>query len=73
MESQDEVQRTFDKLRRCDYIIACVAYTMAAIDMPQSATGEQRKRESVKAIETLGWTDEELTREGWRREREEGM
>lgn len=73
VNDRDDVQRTFDRLRRSSYIEAVTAYTLARIRMPFGATLQDQDDAGAAALEKLGWTESELTEEGWRREREEGL
>lgn len=68
MNSEED---TFDRLRRCDYVTACVEYTMACLHLDISAPAEDRTRVANIALNPLGWTFSDLVTESRKREQDE--
>jgi hypothetical protein len=59
---------TYNKLRRIDYEMACVEYTMAVINLSSTVPEEVRIAHAEPALRAVGWTYADLLEESRRRE-----
>lgn len=58
---------TFQKLRRCDYNLACAIYTIACFDLPIHSRREETRKVANPALKPVGWTVDTLMDESDRR------